>query len=129
MANYSILITSAPYQGQHAQRAIEFAKAAISSGHVVDNVFFYSEGVHHANHYMQEVGDEFYPLNAWKALNEEYNVALLVCITAAVKRGVVGHQEALASGATGVNLVAPFQQAGLGEFFTALHNCEKVIQF
>ena len=129
MINYSLLITSAPYQGQHAQRAIEFARTAISSGHMVENVFFYSEGVHHANHYMQEVGDEFFPLNAWKALSEECNVTLLVCITAAVKRGVIGHQEALDTGASGVNLIPPFQQAGLGEFFTALHNCEKVIQF
>lgn len=129
MAHYSILVTSSPYEGQHAQRAVSFIKSAIAQGHTVDNVFFYGQGVHHANGFMVEVGDEFYPLKAWQALKHDHDVTLLLCITAAVKRGIVGDKEAASAGVSDTNVADGFEQAGLGEFFTALHNCDKVVQF
>lgn len=129
MAHYSILVTSSPYEGQHAQRAVSFIDSAIAQGHTVNNVFFYGQGVHHANGFMVEVGDEFYPLAAWQALKNDHNVTLLLCITAAVKRGVIGAQEAASAGVLGANVAEGFEQAGLGEFFTALHDCDKVVQF
>jgi len=129
MATYSILITSPPYKGQNAQRAIAFARTAIAEGHTVNNVFFYGDGVHHANDYMVEVGGEFYPLEAWKALHNEFGVTLLLCITAAIKHGVLSKQEADINARKGANLATGFDQAGLGEFFAALHHCDKVVQF
>ena len=46
MAEYSILITSSPFQGDTALRALAFAQGVIDNGDVINNVFFYSEGVH-----------------------------------------------------------------------------------
>ena len=66
---------------------------------------------------------------AWQALKNDHNVTLLLCITAAVKRGIVGEQEAASAGVSGANVAEGFEQAGLGEFFTALHDCDKVAQF
>ncbi len=134
MAEYSILITTSPFHGDTAMRALAFIQGVIDNGDTVNNVFFYSDGVYHTNNMMLRSGDELYVLDQWKALSEQHNVALLVCITAAIKRGIVSEGEAIENGITQngspmVNLSAPFQQAGLGEFFTALHNCNKVVQF
>ncbi|MDO6569052.1 sulfurtransferase complex subunit TusD [Alteromonas sp. 1_MG-2023] len=129
MAHYSILVTSSPYEGTHAQRAVTFVKSAIAQGHTVNNIFFYGQGVHHANGFMVEVGDEFYPIKAWQSLKNDHDITLLLCITAAVKRGVIGEQEAASAGLPAANVADGFEQAGLGEFFTALHDCDKVVQF
>ena len=37
--------------------------------------------------------------------------------------------EAKENGIAQANLTAPFEQAGLGEFFTALHECNRLVQF
>ncbi|GEA08549.1 hypothetical protein KUL42_33100 [Alteromonas sp. KUL42] len=78
---------------------------------------------------MLQTSDELYAYNEWKALAENHKITLLVCITAAVKRGVVSEQEAIENGLSIANLVSPFEQAGLGEFFSELHNCDRLVQF
>lgn len=129
MAQYSVLITSSPFQGDSAFRAYQFIQGVISNGNTVNNLFFYGDGVYHTNNLMLKTGDEFYGQDAWKRLSEQHEVKLLVCITAAVKRGIVSDQEAQEHGIAQANLSAPFIQAGLGEFFTELHNCDRLVQF
>jgi tRNA 2-thiouridine synthesizing protein D len=129
MAEYSILITSSPFQGDTALRALAFVQGAIDNGDIVNNVFFYSDGVHHCNSLMLKTGDELFAYDGWKALAADHNVKLMVCITAAVKRGIVSEMEAKENGIAQANLTAPFEQAGLGEFFAALHNCNRLVQF
>ncbi|GFD70453.1 sulfurtransferase TusD [Alteromonas sp. KUL156] len=129
MAEYSILITSSPFDGDAALRALGFIQGVIDNGDVVNNVFFYSEGVHHTNSLMLNTGDELFVLDDWKALADAHNIKLLVCITAAVKRGIVSELEAKENGIAYANLAAPFEQAGLGEFFSALHACNRLVQF
>ncbi|WP_334020754.1 sulfurtransferase complex subunit TusD [Alteromonas sp. S015] len=129
MAEYSILITSSPFQGDTALRALAFVQGVIDNGDVINNIFFYSDGVHHTNNLMLNTGDELFALDSWKALANTHNVKLLVCITAAVKRGIVSELEAKENGLAHANLTAPFEQAGLGAFFTALHKCNRLVQF
>ncbi|WP_232363057.1 DsrE family protein [Alteromonas mediterranea] len=76
-----------------------------------------------------ETGDELFAYDGWKALAADHNVNLMVCITAAVKRGIVSEMEAKENGIAQANLTTPFEQAGLGEFFTALHECNRLVQF
>lgn len=129
MKTYSILITTSPFHGDTAKRAFAFIKGLLDNGDTVSNVFFYSDGVLHANSLMLQTSDELYAYNEWKALADNHNITLLVCITAAVKRGIVSEQEANENGLSMANLVTPFEQAGLGEFFSELHNCDRLVQF
>ena len=129
MKTYSILITTSPFHGDTAKRAFAFIKGVLDNGATFTNVFLYSDGVLHANSLMLQTSDELYAYNEWKALADNHNITLLVCITAAVKRGIVSEQEAIENGLSMANLVAPFEQAGLGEFFSELHNCDRLVQF
>jgi tRNA 2-thiouridine synthesizing protein D len=129
MTEYSVLITTSPFHGDTAIRALAFIKAAIANGDSINNVFFYGDGVYHTNSLMLHTGDSHFAYGDWENLANTHSIQLLVCITAAVKRGIVSQQEADANGINFSNLNAPFQQAGLGEFFTALHECDKLVQF
>jgi tRNA 2-thiouridine synthesizing protein D len=110
-------------------RALAFINGVIANGDKVNNIFFYSDGVYHANSLMLDTGDAFSTYKAWSKLSTEHDVTLLVCITAAVKRGIVSQQEADDNGIGFANLQSPFVQAGLGEFFTSLHSCNNLVQF
>jgi tRNA 2-thiouridine synthesizing protein D len=129
MSEFSILITSSPFHGDSAMRALAFINGVIANGDKVNNIFFYSDGVYHANSLMLDTGDAFSTYKAWSKLSTEHDVTLLVCITAAVKRGIVSQQEADDNGIGFANLQSPFVQAGLGEFFTSLHSCNNLVQF
>lgn len=129
MANYSVLVTTPPYDNSAGASALAFITHALAEGHRVDHVFFYQQGVYHANRFSSVPGDEISMLAAWQQLHHAQDVRLLVCITAALKRGVTDEQNAGELGLDGFNLTAPFEQAGLGEFFTALHSCDTLVQF
>ncbi len=42
---YSLLVTGAPYGTQQSTSALLFARALLTTGHQLDSVFFYREGV------------------------------------------------------------------------------------
>ena len=95
----------------------------------VDNVFFYMDGVHNANNYSRVPSDEFNALQAWKLINSVLQVPLLVCITAAETRGIINEQLREQYELKGANLIAPFKQVGLGDFFERLHDVDRLVQF
>ncbi|MEW9796945.1 sulfurtransferase complex subunit TusD [Alteromonas sp. CYL-A6] len=129
MTCYSLLVTTAPFDSDAAKRAHDFVVQSHHAGHKVDHIFFYGEGIYHANALSSPPTDEYHPREAWQALHETLGVRLIVCVTAATKRGVISPQEASEAGIVMSNLSAPFEQAGLGEFFTALHHCDHLVQF
>ncbi|WP_189408500.1 sulfurtransferase complex subunit TusD [Alteromonas halophila] len=129
MSNFSVLITTPPYDSSAGASALTFIEQAIAQGNVVNHVFFYQQGVYHANSFIRPPGDEIAMPDAWRSLHESFGVRLLVCITAALKRGVCDVHNAQEHEINAANMTAPFEQAGLGEFFTALHECDQLVQF
>ena len=49
MNKFLIFITGAPFDSLNGQTALSFCESAVSLGHCVEQVFFYQQGVHHAN--------------------------------------------------------------------------------
>lgn len=126
MTTYSLLITHSPSDVTQTIAAQQFAQNLQLQGHHLDNIFFYGEGVLHANALNLAPSDEHATYHHWCNLHHTTQCQLLVCITAAIKRGVVSADEAKDDMH---NLHEPFEQAGLGEFFSALHQCNKLVQF
>ena len=125
---YACLITSAPSDTLATQDAIALIEQLINDGSVIDHLFFYCDGVLNANHLSKPLGDEFNPYAAWAKLSNDHDIPLLVCVTSALRRGIVDQDTAQQEGFEQYNLQAPFQQVGLGEFFTRLHTVENLIQ-
>ena len=129
MASYSILVTSSPFASDSAYQAAEFCRKLVQAEHTVDQIFFYQDGVYHANCLISPPSDECSPYQVWTQLNGDLGIPLIVCVTAAIRRGIISEQEAASSDNLNANLQPPFTDTGLGEFFSLLHQSDNLVQF
>lgn len=92
-------------------------------------MFFYREGVYNANQLTAPASDEFDLVRAWQQLHAEHQVALHICVAAALRRGVMDDAEARRLGLSGANLQPGFELSGLGSLAEAALTCDRMVQF
>ncbi|AEX50281.1 sulfurtransferase complex subunit TusD [Rahnella aquatilis] len=126
---YCLLVTGPAYGTQQASAAYQFALALISSGHHLDSVFFYREGVLNGNLLSAPASDEFDLVRSWQRMAADYQVALNVCVAAALRRGVIDETEAHNQGHGQTNLQPGFTLTGLGSLAEASLTCDRLVQF
>lgn len=115
---FGILVNEGPYQRQASDTAWNFCKAAIAAGHEVQRVFFYHDGVNNATKLTEPPQDDRHVVNRWTALAEEHGVDLVVCVAAALRRGIV--EENLAKG---------FRISGLGQLVESAIQADRLVTF
>lgn len=125
MKSILVLITSSISVNANATSALKYVKAALSAGHRV-NVFFYGNAVNDCNRFTSPLSDEINITREYIALEEYENLQLLVCNTAASRRGLVPKEDA---NDNGFNLQSPFIAAGLTEFATLSQSADQMVQF
>lgn len=126
--NISVLITCSPEAQNQCLNALHYCRELLNQGLIINQVFFYQAGVYHANGLIPD--NSGLNINQqWAELSEQYSLPLLVCVGAASKRGIIDQNQAVQSGLSNYTLYPPFKQVGLGEFFTILHNSDKLVQF
>ena len=126
---FTLVIHSAPYQSASADTALRFARALLASGHELYRVFFYRDGVHNASTLASPPRDEQSVPLAWQLLAQEHQLDLVVCIAAAVRRGVLDENEAKRYEKPAANLAPGFELSGLGQLSEALIQSDRVITF
>lgn len=126
---FAILVTGPAYGTQHASSAWQFARAVLAAGHELVSVFFYREGVYNANQLTAPASDEFDLVRAWQQLQTEHQVALHICVAAALRRGVTDETEARRLGLSRANLQPGFVLSGLGSLAEAALTCDRMVQF
>ncbi|QQN34336.1 sulfurtransferase complex subunit TusD [Rahnella aceris] len=126
---YCLLVTGPAYGTQQASAAYQFALALIASGHHLDSVFFYREGVLNGNLLSAPASDEFDLVRSWQRMAADYQVALNVCVAAALRRGVIDETEAHNQGHGQTNLQPGFTLTGLGSLAEASLICDRLVQF
>ena len=126
---FSLLVCAAPYGTQSASGAYQFAAAAISAGHQIAGVFFYQEGVFNASQLVSPASDEINLPKLWSALASEFQFPLEVCVSAALRRGIISQQESAQLGLEQFNLQVPFVLSGLGQLAELSANCDRLVQF
>lgn len=126
---FSIVVTGAPYGSQSASSAYQFCEAAVSAGHQIAGVFFYQEGVLNASQLVSPASDEVNLPHLWATLATQYQFPLEVCVSAALRRGVVNEQEAEQLSLAQFNLQAPFVLSGLGQLAELSADCDRLVQF
>jgi tRNA 2-thiouridine synthesizing protein D len=129
MASFSLVITKPSFDQQDAYSAYRFVMSAIKLKHVINGIFFYQGGVHNSNSFQSGHSDELDLHQAWVGLSTTYNIPLLVCVTAANRRGIVNQQDAEDLDLAHFNLVPPFTEVGLGDLVGLLNVSDRVIQF
>lgn len=126
---FSLAVYTAPYSSQASYSAYQFALSALNQGHKVYRVFFYQDGVQNATSLTTPPQDEFDLQHAWQNLAKEHNLDLVVCIAAALRRGVLNNIESKRYNKPAHNLAAEFSLSGLGQLVEAAVISDRVISF
>lgn len=126
---FSLLVTGNPASEQSGSTAYQFCLAALAAGHKIAGVFFYLDGVLTANSLISPASDEVNLPFLWAELATQYQFSLEVCVSAALRRGVVNQDEANLLGLPHGNVQAPFILSGLGQLAELSASCDRLIQF
>ena len=82
-----------------------------------------------ANNQIAPPQDEANLPKLWTELANEHSLDLVVCIAAAVKRGVLDKNEAKRYEKDGANLADGFELSGLGQLAEAIVISDRVVTF
>ena len=115
---FTIIVNNAPYQSQSSDTACKFAHALISEGHDLLQVFFYFDGVWNAMDNAEPPQDDRHVIENWSQLAQENDLDLIICSTAAKRRGV--EVSSMADG---------FKMDTLGRLSEAVTISDRVITF
>jgi tRNA 2-thiouridine synthesizing protein D len=116
LARFVLSLHTPPSDHDTTQRIVKFAHACLAQGHTIDAIFLYQDGIYHASTHFELASDELNLSSLWQQLADK-NISLMLCVTAAEKRGLDMQN-------TGV-----FAVAGLAEFAMLASEADKWIQF
>jgi tRNA 2-thiouridine synthesizing protein D len=126
--NFAIALLAGP-QDPAARSALRFAQAVIASGHTINRLFFYRDGVHVASRLGVQPQDEKDICAQWRDFIEEQGLDAVVCIAAALRRGVLDSAEAERWGSPGASTGEPYALSGLGQWVDALQTADRSVTF
>lgn len=126
---YAIQVNASPYQNNTGFSAYQFIKAALAHGHEIVRVFFYHEGVYHAFKQNTPPDDELNLTLNWSEMAAKHNIDLVVCISAAQRRGLLHSDEAKRRHKQDDDLATGFRIGGLGQWVEALIDADCVLVF
>lgn len=113
-----ILVNEGPFTHQASDSAYRFAEAAIAEGHKIPRVFFYNDGVFNSNKLSEPQSDDRNLVDLWSKLAEKHGIDLVVCIAAALRRGI--KDEVLKEG---------FRISGLGQLVESGIESDRLVVF
>ncbi|WP_440055975.1 sulfurtransferase complex subunit TusD [Pseudoalteromonas sp. T1lg65] len=94
-----------------------YVNAAFERGHEIACIFVYQEAVYHSSNNISQPSDEINLTQIWQSFADK-QIPLLMCVTAAEKRGI------------DLNNINPeFSVAGLAEFAMQASKADKWVQF
>jgi tRNA 2-thiouridine synthesizing protein D len=125
---FAIALFSAAH-APSSRRALAFAQAALAGGHEIVRLFFYQDGVHNASDNIVTPQDEPDLPAQWRTFVSEHQLDGVVCIAAALRRGVLNQEEAARYQRPAVNLSAPWELSGLGQLHDAVQAADRLICF
>ena len=125
---FFVVVYGAPHQGQAAWSAYRFTCSALAAGHSIYRVFFYHDGIYNGAGNQRPPQDEADLSKLWSELEQREKLDLVVCISAAKRRGIFDQQEAKRHGGS-ANLAPGFELSGLGQYADALLTADRCITF
>ena len=126
---FAIQVNTSPYQSNAGHTAYQFANAVLGLGHEVFRVFFYHDGIYQAFKYATPPDDELQYTRQWSELARCHKIDLVVCVSAAQRRGLLCSDEAKRQGKLTDDLAEGFRISGLGQLVEATLEADRFIVF
>ncbi|MBX2808800.1 MAG: sulfurtransferase complex subunit TusD [Cellvibrionaceae bacterium] len=125
---FSLLVHCSP-SSPASLSAQRFAYALLRAQHRLYRVFFYHDGVYQGTALAHPPADQANIYAHWQALQEQHKVDLVVCIAAAIKRGILDDSEAKHHRLSAHNLAPGMTLSGLGQLVDAIAHSDRLITF
>ena len=93
------------------------------------NIFFYADAAHTANSLRWQSADQINVTQEWQALAEQYNLALPVCVSTALSRGISDTDNSARHQLETENLATGFKLVGLSELAMMMQGDCRLLQF
>lgn len=124
-----VIALFSPPHSPAARRALRFAEAALAGGHEITRLFFYQDGVYSASANTVTAQDELDVATAWSRFVADNQLDGVVCIAAALRRGVLNAEEAQRYSRPAANLQARWDLSGLGQLHEANQLADRLVCF
>lgn len=125
---FAIALFSPPHSPA-SRRALRFTEAVLAAGHEVVRLFLYQDGVHSASANVVAPQDETDTAREWQALVAAHQLDGVVCIAAALRRGVLNAEEAARYSREAANLAGGWTLSGLGQLHEAAQLADRLVCF
>lgn len=126
---YSLLVMSHPASGHGSRIAAAFARSALARGHRIHRVFFLDHGAAVGAAGAVFPQDEENPLDLWVELAAGHSLELVVCVSSALRRGILDWREAERHERGAATIHRAFTIAGLGQLVDAWTSSERLVTF
>jgi tRNA 2-thiouridine synthesizing protein D len=126
---YSLLVLAPPASGRCAATAAQFALAAIRRGHRIHRAFFLDQGTLAGAKAVVFPQDEADPLAPWIELSEQHGVDLVLCISSALRWGILDEEEAERHEKSASTAHPAFSVSGLGQLVDAAAHSDRLLTF
>lgn len=127
--NFTLVVNAAPYSSEAAHTALKFARALLRADHDIYRIFFFGDGVHNTNRFAVTAQDEDNVQLSWDQLIRDNDIDSVVCVTSALKRGVIDEGEAKRHEIQGSSILPSSSIAGLGQLVDATSKSDRVVSF
>ncbi|MCL7463346.1 sulfurtransferase complex subunit TusD [Pseudomonas sp. NW5] len=125
---FAIALHGAPH-APSSRRALRFAQAVLAAGHRIERIFLYQDAVYLASSLGVTARDEYDVAADWQAFVTQHQIDAVVCIAAALRRGVLDAAEAQRHERSAANLAAGWSLAGLGQWHEAVQLADRLVCF
>ena len=118
----SVLVQGSPTSTRACHSALNFTQSVVDSQHSLFRVFFYQDAVSIGSRHFDTPPDEPNLQQAWLALSETHHVELVLCVSAAQRRGIsqAEDHDTVADG---------FSVSGLGQLIEAMIESDRLVSF
>ena len=127
--NYALLVMSSPFSGQGAMTAARFARCVLARGHNISRVFFLDAGTTNGAAAAVFPQNEENRLQPWVELAEQHEVELILCISSALRYGMLDETEASRHEKTSATVHPAFTISGLGQLVDAAAGADRLVTF
>lgn len=126
---YSLLVLSSPCSGQGSATALRFARAVLERGHKIHRVFFMDEGSMSGGSSIVTPQDEINLVQQWAEFGTGSQTELILCVSSALKRGLLDSGEAERYEKTNATVHPAFEISGMGQLIDASASSDRLLTF